>query len=185
VADAAPGDERGPAGLAERLLPLLRAVPDHPRPGVVFRDITPLLADAGALSLAVRGLAELLPPDVDTIAGVEARGFVLGAAVAVAAGAGFAPVRKAGRLPREVLVEHYDLEYGSASVELHADATGPGRRVVVLDDVLATGGTAAAACRLVERAGGEVAAVVVLAEIAALDGRAALPGRRVEALLRL
>ncbi|WP_422631834.1 adenine phosphoribosyltransferase [Pseudokineococcus basanitobsidens] len=167
------------------MLPLLTAVPDHPVPGVVFRDITPLLGDPGALREAVGALAGLLPAGTDLVAGVEARGFVLGAAVAVAAGAGFVPVRKSGRLPREVLVESYELEYGSAAVEVHADAVPAGSRVVVLDDVLATGGTASAACRLVERAGGEVAAVVVLAEIGGLGGRDALAGRRVEALLTL
>ncbi|MEJ5915786.1 adenine phosphoribosyltransferase [Pseudokineococcus sp. 1T1Z-3] len=163
---------------------LLRVVPDHPRPGVVFQDITPLLGDADGLRRTVEALAALLPGGVDLVAGVEARGFVLGAAVAVAAGVGFVPVRKPGKLPSEVLTERYELEYGSDVVEMHADAVPAGARVVVLDDVLATGGTAAATCRLVERAGGEVAGVVVLAEIAGLGGREALAGRRVEALLR-
>lgn len=184
MADAAPAQ----AGLLEdRLLPLLRAVPDHPVPGVTFRDITPLLGDAGALRAAVEGMAAALPAGTEYVAGVEARGFVLGAAVAVAAGAGFVPVRKAGRLPREVLAEEYALEYGTATVELHADALPAGARVVVCDDVLATGGTADAACRLVERAGGDVVSVAFLLELAALPGRARLEehGRDVRSLLRL
>ncbi|MGQ7297683.1 adenine phosphoribosyltransferase [Quadrisphaera sp. KR29] len=169
---AAPDD--GAAGL----LPLLRAVPDHPAPGITFWDITPLLADAAALARATGALAEAaraLPGGrVDLVAGVEARGFVLGAPLALALGAGFVPLRKAGKLPWRTVRQDYSLEYGEASIEAHEDAVPAGARVLVIDDVLATGGTAAAACTLVGRLGGEVAGAVFLLEIAALDGRAAL-----------
>ncbi|MFY0405862.1 adenine phosphoribosyltransferase [Solicola sp. PLA-1-18] len=153
----------------------VRDVADWPQPGVTFRDVTPLLADADAFAASVRALADLardLAGDVDVVAGVEARGFVFGAPVAMALGVGFVPVRKAGKLPAATYGVSYDLEYGTETVEVHTDAFAPGQRVLVLDDVLATGGTLVAANELVRRTGAEVAADVVLIEIAALGGRA-------------
>lgn len=156
---------------------LVRDVPDFPVPGVVFKDITPLLADGAAFARSVHALSAVLPGDVSVVAGVESRGFVLGAALALHRGCGFVPVRKGGKLPGDTLAVGYELEYGSAVLEVHADAFVKGQRVAVVDDVLATGGTAAAACDLVERAGGQVVAFAVLLEIGFLAGRDRLAGR--------
>jgi adenine phosphoribosyltransferase len=170
-------------GAAALVLSLVRDVPDYPTPGILFKDITPLLADHGAFSRTVQAIADMLPDGVDAVAGVEARGFILGAPVALAVGAGFVPVRKVGRLPGDTVRQAYDLEYGTAEIEVQADAFARGARVVVLDDVLATGGTAAATCELVEEAGGEVVAVVFLLELGFLDGRARLADRSVRSLV--
>ena len=161
----------------------LRDIPDFPQPGVVFKDVTPLLADGPALALVVRELAERHRGAVDVVVGVEARGFIVGAPVAYQLGLGFVPVRKAGKLPGETLAEDYALEYGTASIEVHADALAPGARVLVVDDVLATGGTAAATCDLVERAGGRVVAFQALVELGFLSGRDRLAGRPVDVVL--
>ncbi|WP_407659727.1 adenine phosphoribosyltransferase [Kineococcus indalonis] len=161
----------------------LRTVPDFPRPGVQFKDITPLLADAAAFAAVVAALGEVARRvGADAVAGVEARGFMLAAPVAERCGLAFWPVRKAGKLPGPVLRREYALEYGTAAVELRGDLVRPGQRVLVLDDVLATGGTARAACELVEEAGAQVAAVAVLLELAELGGRAQLGGRPLVAL---
>lgn len=167
----------------DQVLALVRDVPDFPEPGVVFKDITPLLGDHAAFAASVRALTGMLPADLDVVAGVEARGFVLGAPVALAAGTGFVPVRKAGKLPGATSRVSYELEYGRAEVEVTADAFRPGQRVVVLDDVLATGGTAAATCELVERSGASVVAVVFLLELSFLHGRDRLGGRDVRSLV--
>ncbi len=163
-------------------------VPDFPTPGVVFKDISPLLADHVAFAGAVDAIvAHWRGSDhsgtVDKVVGIEARGFILAAPVAYHFGAGFVPVRKPGKLPLATHETSYDLEYGSNVLQVHQDAFAPGDRVLVVDDVLATGGTAAAAARLVEQAGGEVVGLSVLLELAFLDGRAALPGRDVHALV--
>ncbi len=167
------------------LLPFIRDVPDYPKPGVVFKDITPLLADpvtfGATIDALLASVADAGP--YDKVAGIEARGFILAAPVAIRTGAGFVAVRKAGKLPGDTLSASYDLEYGSAVLEVKPDALKPGDRVLVVDDVLATGGTVEAAAQLLERAGATVAAVVVLMEIDALGGRDRLAGRRVEALL--
>lgn len=168
--------------LAERILATMREVEDFPEPGVTFKDITPVLADGGLLAEAVRAHADPYRGQVDMVAGLEARGFIFGAAVALHLGVGFLPVRKAGKLPGPTVGVDYELEYGSARVEVHAGDLPDGARVLVVDDVLATGGTAAAACRLVEQCGGTVVAVEVLTEIVALDGRALLEGRTVRSL---
>jgi len=153
----------------------VRAVPDFPRAGILFRDITPLLGDAGALRATVAALAEpLAGAGVDLVVGAEARGFLLGPALATAIGAGFAPARKPGRLPGTTRRAAYALEYGEDALELHSDAVAPGARVVVHDDLLATGGTAGAMCELVQGAGGEVVAASFVIELALLGGRARL-----------
>jgi len=171
------------AGLA-RAAGLIRDVPDYPTPGVLFRDITPLLADAEAFGLVVAAMAE--PAEgADVVVGVEARGFLLGAAVAHAAGLGIVPVRKAGKLPVVAASRAYDLEYGSAVLELPAGAIGPGTRAYVVDDVLATGGTLAASVALVEQVGAVVTGVGVLMELAALGGRDRLGGHRPHTLWTL
>lgn len=165
---------------------LVRDVPDHPSPGILFRDITPVLADAAGLRASVEGLAALAADlGAEVVAGIEARGFVLGAALAHHVGTGFVPVRKVGKLPFTTLRESYELEYGSAEIEVHTDAFVDGQRVLVVDDVLATGGTARAAARLVEAAGGVVAGVAVLLEIDGLGGREVLADRDLRALLTL
>jgi adenine phosphoribosyltransferase len=161
----------------------LRDVADFPQPGVVFKDITPLLADPRAFATVVAALAERHRGQVDLVAGVEARGFVVGAALAHALGVGFVPVRKAGKLPGETVSISYDLEYGSAEIEVHADAFVGGERVLLVDDVLATGGTAVAAWDLLEQAGAEVVAFECVVELAFLGGRSRMGSRPVGALL--
>jgi adenine phosphoribosyltransferase len=159
-------------------------VPDFPKPGVVFKDLMPLFADGEAFRRVVDGIVEHYGPGgFDVVAGVEARGFVVAAAVAYATGTGVVPVRKAGKLPRRALSASYELEYGEATLEVHEDAFIAGQRVLVVDDVLATGGTAGAALELVERAGGTVAGFTVLMELAFLKGRERLSPRTVHALL--
>jgi adenine phosphoribosyltransferase len=161
---------------------LVRDVPDFPQAGIMFRDITPLLADGPAFRAAVDVLASAYEP-VDVVVGIESRGFILGAPVAYALGVGMVPVRKLGRLPRMTERADYALEYGTNSVEIHADAIDPGARVLIIDDVLATGGTAAATADLVRRLGGEVAGIAVLIELVELGGRDRLTGSPVRSLL--
>ncbi|GAB3195066.1 adenine phosphoribosyltransferase [Nocardioides hungaricus] len=178
-----PGQPR----LAEAL-GLIADVPDFPEPGILFKDITPLLADHAALESIVAALAgtardESGRPVVDKVLGMESRGFILGAPVALALGAGFVPVRKAGKLPRETYAVSYALEYGEATLEVHRDAVRPGERVLVVDDVLATGGTARATVDLVGKCGAEVHGVAVLMELGVLSGREAVGGVPVTALL--
>ncbi|MEV6953744.1 adenine phosphoribosyltransferase [Streptomyces sp. NPDC051183] len=165
-----PADET--LSLQQRLLGRIRDVPDFPRQGVTFKDITPLLSDAEAFSQLVDALADLaVRHGATTVAGLEARGFILAAPIALRAGLGFVPVRKAGKLPGATLAQSYELEYGSAEVEVQRDAFEPGSRVLVIDDVLATGGTLAASIRLIRDAGAEVVAIGVLMELGFLEGR--------------
>jgi adenine phosphoribosyltransferase len=168
--------------LAELIKAKVRDIPDYPQPGVVFKDITPLLADGKALAAVVNGLATGHGP-VDKVAGIEARGFILAAVVACQLGSGFVPVRKQGRLPGPTYARSYQLEYGTATIEVHQDAFTPGERVLIVDDVLATGGTAEATADLVRRAGAEVAGIAVILELAFLGGRARLPERNLRSLL--
>ncbi|UER54136.1 adenine phosphoribosyltransferase [Kineosporiaceae bacterium SCSIO 59966] len=167
----------------QALLARIRDVPDYPKPGVLFKDITPLLADPGTFRASIEALADLVPAGTQAVAGIEARGFVLAAPLALHLGVGFVPVRKAGKLPSDVVAEVYDLEYGSAEIEVHADAFPNGQRVVLVDDVLATGGTAVAAWGLLERAGAHVVGARCLMEIEALRGREKLAGRDVVSVL--
>ena len=162
---------------------LVRAVPDFPQPGIIFRDITPLLGNGAALRASVDALTRAYP-DVDTVIGIESRGFILGAPVAYALGVGMVPVRKLGRLPRQTERADYDLEYGTSTVEIHTDALRPGERVLIVDDVLATGGTAAATAALVERLGATVAGIAVLIELSGLGGRERLAAYQVTSLLQ-
>jgi adenine phosphoribosyltransferase len=167
----------------QRLAAGIRDIPDYPSAGVVFKDITPLLADPGLLVEAVCSLAEGLTGQIDVVAGIEARGFILAAPVAVALGAGFVPIRKKGKLPFTTVGATYDLEYGSAEIELHTDSVRPGQRVLLVDDVLATGGTAAAAVGLLTGLGAEVIGLSVLIELEFLRGRDRLPGLEVTPVL--
>lgn len=161
-------------------------VPDFPKPGVLFKDLTPLFADGKAFRSVVDAIVDHYGPgSFDHVVGVEARGFVLAAAVAYAAGVGVVPVRKAGKLPRDTVQASYELEYGEASIELHADAFGPGERVLVLDDVLATGGTAEATLQLIDRVGASLTGFCVVIELSMLEGRRRLADRPVHALLTL
>ena len=169
--------------VARRTAELIRDVPDHPQRGVVFKDITPLLADAGAFGDVVTFLARCADGPVDVVVGIEARGFILGAPVALALGAGFVPVRKSGKLPGPTIGASYDLEYGSATVEVHPETIPAGSRVLIVDDVLATGGTAAATARLIAQAGGVVVGLAFLLELEFLSGRSALNGYRIDSLV--
>jgi adenine phosphoribosyltransferase len=173
-----------PAGdeLTKLITTLVRDIPDYPRRGVVFKDITPLLADAQAFSAVVDGLAAIYGP-VNKVAGIEARGFILAAPVACRLGVGFVPIRKKGKLPGVTFAQDYDLEYGTATIEVLTDAFSPDDRVLVIDDVLATGGTARATADLVHRSGAQVAGLAVLLELSFLNGRAKLPDLPVSALL--
>ncbi|MFI0983233.1 adenine phosphoribosyltransferase [Streptomyces sp. NPDC021093] len=172
----------------ELLLSRIRDVQDYPKPGVVFKDITPLLADPKAFTALTDALADLCVTHGATkVVGLEARGFILAAPVAIRAGLGFIPIRKAGKLPGATLSQEYELEYGTAEIEVHAEDLAAGDRVMVIDDVLATGGTAEAALELIRRAGAEVAGVAVLMELGFLNGRdklePALQGAPLEALI--
>ena len=170
--------------LSVDLAALVRDIPDFPTPGIVFKDITPVLASPEGLDAAVNGLADLARDlRVDVVIGAEARGFLLGPALARELRAGFVLARKPGKLPYETVSAEYALEYGASELELHTDAVHAGRRVLVHDDLLATGGTAAALCGLVEHLGGLVVACSFLVELAFLDGRAALAPHEVHALL--
>ena len=176
------------AALARVLTTLVRDVPDFPEPGVVFKDIAPLLGDHTGVSLVVDALAAAGrepdgTPSVDKVVGIEARGFILAAPVALRLGVGFVPVRKAGKLPGATYSQAYALEYGEATLEIHQDAFAAGDRVLVIDDVLATGGTVNATSTLVERGGGSVAAVAVLIELGFLSGRDKLGGAALTSLL--
>lgn len=160
-----------------QLEPLIRAIPDFPIPGILFRDITPLLGDAaGFKSMIDLFVEKYRGANIEYVVGIEARGYMLGAPVAYALGAGFVPVRKPGKLPGEKFTEEYALEYGTNTIEIHTDAVTRGSRVLVIDDLLATGGTMAATLRLLARLGAHIAGVAVLIELGALNGRAALPG---------
>ena len=173
--------------LAGVLARLVRDVPDFPEPGVLFKDIMPLLADHDGFRTVVDALAAVGRDGedvvVDKVVGMESRGFLLGAPVALALGVGFVPARKPGKLPGETFAVSYALEYGEATLEIQRDALRPGDRVLVIDDVLATGGTADATCQLVEQAGAEVSGLAFLMELSFLPGRDAVPGRDVTALL--
>jgi len=169
----------GAESAADLLRRLVVDVPDFPQPGVVFKDITPVLADPHAFGSVVEALADVGRDDsgrsvVDHVVGMEARGFILAAPVALSLGAGFVPVRKHGKLPRETIAESYALEYGEATLEMQRDGLQPGARVLLVDDVLATGGTMAATRRLVERAGAVVVGVAVLMDLSFLPGREAV-----------
>jgi adenine phosphoribosyltransferase len=168
--------------LAELIKAKVRDIPDYPQPGVVFKDITPLLADGKALAAVVNGLATGHGP-VDKVAGIEARGFIVAASVACQLGSGFVPVRKQGRLPGPTYARSYQLEYGTATIEVHQDAFTPGERVLIVDDVLATGGTAEATVDLVRHAGAEVAGISVILELAFLGGRSRLADGNLRSLL--
>ena len=188
--------QSGGMPIDELIASLTVDVPDFPEPGIVFRDLTPVFADAAAFRRVVDGLAEPAVVDpraaavsrasggaaFDVVAGVEARGFLLAAAVALGAGTGVVPVRKAGKLPRDRVSAEYALEYGTATLELHTDSIRPGQRVLVVDDVLATGGTLLAAIGLVEQLGGVVTGVSVVAELVALGGRQRIAPHPVHAL---
>jgi adenine phosphoribosyltransferase len=169
-----PAAEQILAGLDREILARVRDVPDYPIPGVLFKDITPLLADGPAFAAVVEAIAAPhrgAGREVDVVVGIEARGFILAAPVAIALGVGFVPVRKVGKLPFSTVAATYELEYGTAEVEMHADGIRPGQRVLLVDDVLATGGTAAAAAGLIQQLGGVMAGVTVLMELAFLEGR--------------
>jgi len=159
------------------LTDLIRDIPDFPEPGIMFKDITPLLADHNGLQIAVGALVEhYRDTDVTLVAGIESRGFIFATPIALSLGAGFVPIRKPGKLPYDVVTEEYELEYGTDSLEIHRDAVKPGDRVIVIDDVLATGGTAITAAKLIEHLGATVAGIGVMVELGYLGGRARLDG---------
>ncbi len=162
----------------------IRSIPDFPEPGIIFRDVTSVLQDADGLQLAIDSMIKILDGvDFDVVAGTESRGFIFGVPVAYAMGKAFVPVRKKGKLPCETVSEKYALEYGFAEIEMHKDSIKPGQKVVLIDDLIATGGTIEAAIKLVERLGGEVVKIVCLMELAGLEGRRKLEGYDFEAVV--
>lgn len=173
-----------PIPVAERLRAHIRDVPDFPKPGIVFRDLTPLLADAEALRLAVQAIADPFRGDrIERVVGTEARGFIFGTAVALELGAGFVPARKPGKLPHATISADYDLEYGTDSVEMHADGLLEAERVLVVDDLIATGGTAIATAELARQCGAEIIGCAFLVELVDLKGRDALGMERIHSVL--
>jgi adenine phosphoribosyltransferase len=167
------------------LKPLIRDVPDFPQPGILFRDVTPLLRDPAALREVVAHFADRYrDAGIGVVAGIESRGFIFGAPLAMELGVGFVPIRKVGKLPAEKIHREYALEYGTAALEIHVDAVGPGERVLLIDDLLATGGTACAAAQLIESLGGTVASVAFLIELEFLGGRGVLGGHDVYSVLQ-
>lgn len=168
----------------KKLEDYVRSIPDFPEPGIIFRDITTIIQHPEGLKMAIDGmLKDLEGIDFDVVVGAESRGFIFGAPVAYAAGKGFSLIRKKGKLPCETISEEYDLEYGSACVEMHTDAITPGQKVVIIDDLIATGGTTEAMIKLVERLGGEVVSINFVIELAGLKGRERLKNYRVSSLL--
>jgi len=164
----------------------IRDVPDFPKPGIIFKDITPLLADPAALGETVSQLAEPYKDQgAELVVGVESRGFIFGSLVAAHLHAGFVPIRKPGKLPAETISQTYELEYGTDTIEIHADAIRPGQKVLMIDDLLATGGTMAAACELVERLGGEIVGVAFVIELSFLAGRDKITKYDVRSLIRV
>jgi adenine phosphoribosyltransferase len=162
----------------------VRDIPDFPKPGILFRDITPLLRDAGALASAIDQLAERCAGRaLDAVAGIESRGFVFATALAVKLGLGLIPIRKPGKLPHSTYQQEYELEYGVDSVEVHRDAMRPGEKILLVDDLLATGGTMGAACNLVRQAGAEVAGCLFVIELSLLNGRERLPTKEIDSLI--
>ncbi|MHC4066305.1 MAG: adenine phosphoribosyltransferase [Planctomycetota bacterium] len=169
-----------------RLRELIRDIPDWPKPGVIFKDITPLLRNPAGLALAVEYLAQPFRREhVDLVAGAESRGFIFGTAVATSLSAGFVPIRKPGKLPAPIAAEEYELEYGTDKLEVHQDAIHRGQRVLMVDDLLATGGTMSACCRLVEGLGGTIVGIAVLIELESLSGRRKLTGYPLHAILKV
>ncbi len=170
---------------ASRIAAAIRNVPDFPKPGVQFKDITPVLADAGLFAASIRLLTEnFAPGDVDAVVGIDARGFIFSAAAALSLNCGLVPIRKKGKLPWKTIEESYDLEYGSNTIAMHVDALRPGARVLLVDDVLATGGTAAAAVGLLRKAGADIRRVAFVIELDFLKGRGKLAGLPVHSLVR-
>lgn len=162
----------------------IRSIPDYPQPGILFRDITPLLQNADALRYVTDTMAaRYRPARIDQVVGIESRGFIFGTPLAYLLGTGFVPVRKKGKLPASTIEQTYSLEYGTATLEVHTDAIKPGQRILIVDDLLATGGTTEGTVKLVERLGGEVVSLAFLIELAALRGRERLSGRDVFSLL--
>ncbi len=169
----------------EKLNKFIRDIPNFPKPGIVFKDITPLLADFQAFKLAIGSLSEKYSGQkIDKIVSMESRGFIFGSAVALKLGCGFVPVRKKGKLPYKTIKEEYELEYGTDTLEIHEDAIQKGENILIVDDVLATGGTAKAVCRLVEKVGGKVAGLAFLIELSFLNPREKLPEYDVFSLLK-
>lgn len=163
---------------------LIRDVPNFPKEGILFKDITPVLADAQSMRQVIdQFIAFAAPLHPDVIVGIESRGFVLGMPLALDLEIGFAPVRKVGKLPYDTIQEHYNLEYGTNTLEMHSDAIIPGQRVIITDDLLATGGTAAASCKLIERLGGVVVGMAFMVELDFLDGRSVLSDRNILSLI--
>lgn len=168
----------------KRLEDYVTSIPDFPEPGIIFRDVTTILQDPDGLTLAVDGVREMLKDtEYDVVVGPESRGFIFGVPVAYAEHKSFVPVRKKGKLPREVISADYELEYGSATIEMHADSIKPGQKVVIVDDLIATGGTIEAIISLVEQLGGEVVKICFIMELKGLNGRKKLKGYDVESLI--
>ena len=168
----------------KRIEEYVRSIPDFPEEGIIFRDVTSILQDADGLRLAIDGLMESLKGvEFDVVVGPESRGFIFGVPVAYEARKGFVPVRKKGKLPRETLCAEYDLEYGSAVIEIHKDAIKPGQKVVIIDDLIATGGTIEAIVKMIEQLGGEVVKICFVMELAGLKGREKLAGYEIDSII--